>query len=132
MNGDVLWMTSVFATDVRASALMKQVDAMAKQAAMATPGQPMARSAATSPRPRTRRRAAVAPRSSRAQKTPRQKTVVHVSVPTRRARRPPVLQQRAAAATSSTPRARAGGTVNGPGRSPGGSAGRRGGPGPGA
>src|SRR5215471_21433355 len=45
MNGHVLWMTSVFATEVRASALMKQVDAVAKHAAMATPGQPMARSA---------------------------------------------------------------------------------------
>jgi hypothetical protein len=39
MKGEVLWMMRVFATVVRASALMKQVEAAAKQRAIATPGQ---------------------------------------------------------------------------------------------
>ena len=34
MNGERLWMTSVLATDVRDSAMMKHVDAAAKHAAM--------------------------------------------------------------------------------------------------
>jgi hypothetical protein len=43
MKGDRLWMISVFATDVRARAMMKDVDAVAKHAAMRTPGQPVSR-----------------------------------------------------------------------------------------
>ena len=43
MNGERLWITSVFATDVRDSDMMKDVDATPKHAAMATPGQPVSR-----------------------------------------------------------------------------------------
>src|SRR5438876_423134 len=40
MKGERLWMTSVFATEVCARAMMKHVEAVAKQAAISTPGQP--------------------------------------------------------------------------------------------
>jgi hypothetical protein len=43
MNGDRLWMISVFATEVRESAMMKAVEAVAKHAAMSNPGQPASR-----------------------------------------------------------------------------------------
>ena len=51
MNGDRLWMISVFATEVRESAMMKAVDAVAKQVAMSSPGQPASRTMSVS-RPR--------------------------------------------------------------------------------
>src|SRR5438094_976258 len=41
MNGLRLWMISTFATEVRWSAMMKQVEPMAKQTAMPTPVAPM-------------------------------------------------------------------------------------------
>src|SRR6185503_9022521 len=103
MKGEVLWMTRVFATVVRATALMKQVEAMAKQSAIATPGQPMPRICGQA-EPRswmkmtTSRKAAV--------KMERQNTVVQGSVSTSRASSPPVLQHSAAAATRTTPRER--------------------------
>ena len=90
MKGEVLWMMSVFATVVRASALMKHVEAVAKQTAIATPGQPM-------PQPIRWSRAQAAPRSwktmtpsrNAAAKMERQNTVVQVSVATSRASSPP-------------------------------------------
>ena len=100
MKGDRLWMTSVFATEVRASAMMKQVEAVAKHAAISTPDQPVSRTTAAS---RPRRAIATAEKRNAAQNTERQNTVVHGLVATRRAMRPPVLQQSAAAATSQKP-----------------------------
>src|SRR5258705_7000093 len=100
MKGDRLWMTSTFATDVRARAMMKHTEAVAKQEAISTPGQPASRTTTAS---RPRRAIATAEKRKTAQKTDRQKTVVHESVETRRSMRPPVLQQSAAAATSQKP-----------------------------
>src|SRR6266545_526107 len=103
MKGERLWMISVFATEVRARAMMKHVDAVAKQAAMRSPGQPISR---TSWAMRARCAMATADPRKPAQNTERQNTVVHGSVLTRRAIRPPLLQQIAAAATSQNPRRR--------------------------
>ena len=103
MKGDRLWMTSVFATDVRESDMMKQVEAVAKHAAISTPGQPVSRTTRPS---RPRRATATARERNAAQKTERQKTVVHGPVAMRRAMRPPELQQIAAATTSQNPRRR--------------------------
>ena len=100
MKGDRLWMTSTFATEVRASAMMKQIEAAAKHEAIMTPGQPVSRTTAAS---RPRREIATAEKRNAAQNTERQNTVVHGPVPTRRAMRPPALQQSAAAATSQKP-----------------------------
>src|SRR5512144_257138 len=97
-------MMSVFATEVRESAMMKLVDAVAKHAAMSTPGHPVSRTTSAR-RPRCMI-ATVAARNS-AQNTERQKMVVHGSVPARRAMRPPLLQQTAAATTSQKPSRRA-------------------------
>src|SRR5207247_2818218 len=103
MKGARLWMISVFATEVRARAMMKDVDAVAKHAAMSRPGQPVSRTS----RP-TRPRCPMATVHERkpAQNTERQNTVVQGSVATRRAIRPPLLQQTAAAVTSQKPRRR--------------------------
>ena len=100
MKGERLWMTSVFATEVRARAMMKHVEAVAKHAAISAPGQPVSR---TTPASRPRRVIATAAERNAAQNTERQNTVVHGSVATRRAMRPPLLQQIAAAATSQKP-----------------------------
>ncbi len=110
MKGVRLWMISVFATEVRESAMMKAVEAVAKHAAMSSPGQPASRATRAS---RPRCITATATERKAAQNTERQKTVVHASVPASRAIRPPVLQQRAAAVTSQKPRRRVHG-VEGP------------------
>src|SRR5262249_47011680 len=102
-KGDRLWMISVFATEVRDSAMMKAVEAMAKHVAMASPGQPASR---TTPASRPRWVTITAPDRKAAQKTERQKMVVHGSVPASLAMSPPLLQQSAAAVTSPTPRRR--------------------------
>ena len=104
MKGERLWMTSVFATEVRARAMMKHVEAVAKQAAIRTPGQPVWRTTAAS---RPRSTMATAAERNVAPNTERQNTVVHGSVVIRRANRPPLLQQSAAVATSQKPRRRA-------------------------
>src|SRR5262245_312896 len=79
---------------------MKHVEAVAKQSAIPTP-------AAPSPRIRAhvapRSCIAVTPSRNSAAKTDRQKTVVHASVATSRARSPPRLQKSAAAATRARP-----------------------------
>ena len=100
MNGERLWMTSVLATDVRDSAMMKHVDAVAKHAAIKTPGHPVSRITSAS-RPRCAMTTTAARNAP--QNTERQKMVVHASVATRRVMRPPVLQQIAAAVTSQKP-----------------------------
>ena len=100
MKGERLWITSVLATEVRASAMMKHVDAIAKHAAIMTPAHPVSRTTWAS-RPRCAM-TTVAARNA-AQNTERQKMVVHASVATRRAMRPPLLQQIAAAVTSQKP-----------------------------
>ena len=104
MKGERLWMTSVFATEVCARAMMKHVEAVAKQAAISTPGQPVWRTTAAS---RPRSMIATAAERNAAPNAERQKTVVHGSVVIRRENRPPLLQQSAAAATSQKPRRRA-------------------------
>ena len=104
MKGDRLWITNVFATEVRARAMMKYIEAVAKHEAISTPGQPISRTTTAS---RPRRAITTAEKRNTAQKTDRQKTVVHESVETRWAMRPPVLQQSAAAATSQKPARRA-------------------------
>jgi hypothetical protein len=43
MNGVRVWMISVLATEVRESAMMNDVDAVAKHTAMRRPGQPASR-----------------------------------------------------------------------------------------
>ena len=100
MKGERLWMTSALATDVSDSDMMKHVDASAKHAAIATPAHPVSR-ATWARRPRSAMATAAA--RNAAQNTERQKMVVHASVATRRAMRPPVLQQIAAAVTSQKP-----------------------------
>jgi hypothetical protein len=80
--------------------MMKHIDAVAKHEAISTPGQPISRTTTAS---RPRRAMATAEKRKTAQKTDRQKTVVHGSVETRRVMRPPVLQQSAAPATSQKP-----------------------------
>src|SRR5712691_3901931 len=97
-------MTSVLATEVRARAMMKHVDAVAKQAAISTPGHPVWRTTAAS---RPRWAMAIAAKRKAAQKTERQNTVVHGSVATRRTMSPPLLKRMADAATSQKPRRRA-------------------------
>src|SRR5512144_1463491 len=103
MNGLRLWMIRTFATEVRSSAMMKHVEAMAKHTAMPTPVRPMLAKTPGVARPS---RAAVTASRKAAQKSPRQNTVVHGSVSTVRANRPPRLQKAAAAATRSRPRRR--------------------------
>jgi len=97
-------MTSVFATEVRARAMMKHVEAVAKQAAMSTPGHPVWRTTGAS---LPRRAMVTATERNAAPNTERQNTVVHGSVVIRRVNRPPLLQQSAAAATSQKPSRRA-------------------------
>ncbi len=112
MNGLRLWMINTFATDVRCSAMMKQVEAIAKHTAIPTPAAPMSAKTAAVPRPS---RSEVTASRNAAQKSPRQNTVVQGSVSALRASRPPRLQNTAAAATSSRPRARSAGAIIGRG-----------------
>jgi hypothetical protein len=51
MTGALDWMNMMLATEVRLSAMMKQLEAVAKQRPSTTPGQPSSRNVATS-RPR--------------------------------------------------------------------------------
>ena len=105
MNGPVLRMMSTLATDVCDRARMKAVEATAKQHAMARPGSPIARNVAGI---RVRWRTASTASMKDAAKTPRQNTVVHGPVSTRRANSPPPLQRTAAMATRRAPRRRDG------------------------
>src|SRR2546422_1683027 len=92
---------SVLETDVCASEKMKHVEAPAMHTAAASTGSPPCRHCATM----LRRPAALSTTDRKIDaKKLRQKLVVHGLVVTRRAMRPPVLQQIAADATSSAPR----------------------------
>src|SRR5882724_246119 len=95
----------VLATDVCASEKRKHVEASAMQTATATTGAPPSRHCAKMPRRRAIHR--TTPRKSDAKRL-RHKLVVQGPVVTRRAIRPPLLQQTAAQATSRAPRRVAG------------------------
>src|SRR2546428_3155206 len=105
-NGPVLMRISVLATDVRDSAKMKHVEAVAMHTAAIRTGPPPSRHCAT-----MLRRLAI--RSTRVRnsdaKRPRHRLVVHGPVVTRRAISPPLLQHTAAQATSRPPRRAASG-----------------------
>src|SRR2546425_11588909 len=105
-NGPVVMRISVLATDVRDSAKMKHVEAVAMHTAAIRTGPPPSRHCAT-----MLRRLAI--RSTRVRnsdaKRPRHRLVVHGPVVTRRAISPPLLQHTAAQATSRPPRPAASG-----------------------
>src|SRR5213594_4436955 len=92
---------SVLATEVCASEKMKHVEASAMQTATATTGRPPSRHWATMLRRRTIQ--STTARKIEAERL-RHRLVVHGLVVTRRAMRPPLLQQTAAQATSRAPR----------------------------
>src|ERR1700704_2243550 len=48
-KGDRLRITNVFATEVRARAMMKHIEAVAKHEAISTPGQPISRTTTAQP-----------------------------------------------------------------------------------
>src|SRR5262245_8320020 len=96
---------SVLATEVRDSERRKQVEARDMQSATTSIGRPPACHCAAMPPPRTARNTTARKMEA---KTLRHRFVVHGPVVTRRAMRPPLLQQSAAQATSRTPRRAAG------------------------
>src|SRR2546425_6417807 len=100
-NGPVLMRISVLATDVRDSAKMKHVEAVAMHTAAIRTGAPPSRHCATMLRRRTIH--STRARNSDA-KRPRHRLVVHGPVVTRRAMSPPLLQHTAAQATNKAPR----------------------------
>src|SRR5439155_6155681 len=95
----------LLATEVCASENRKHVEASAMQTATATTGRPPSRHWARMLRRRAIHRTTT--RKSEANRL-RQRLVVHGLVVTRRAMRPPLLQQTAAQATSRAPRREAG------------------------